>query len=209
VDTRLLAFTGIAAVLVLTPGPDFALVTRNGFRYGRRPALLTAFGVSGGLLAWGAVAAVGVAALLRTSGTAFTILKLVGAAYLVFLGVRALLEARGQSTQVTEGRSGPSLLGDAAAFRQGFLMNLLNPKAAAIYTTLIPQFVSASDPALQRSLLLGAILSVIALAWYALCAYLVGGLSKLLARPGPRRLIQRVTGTVLVALGLRLAFERR
>lgn len=202
-----LAFAGVAALIVVLPGPDMALVLQNGLARGRRGAVETALGVNAGLLVWAVAAALGIAALLHASAPAFTALKLAGAAYLVWLGLRALGEAwrgaaRASSQRVVRRRG-------ASPFRQGLLSNLLNPKIALVFTTLIPQFVDPEGPAAAQTLLLAAILIVLGLVWLTSYALLVAKVGTLLKRPGVRRVLNAVTGTVLTALGVRLAFERR
>ena len=199
------AFIGVVAVIVVLPGPDMALVLQNGLARGRRAAVETALGINAGLLVWAVAAALGIAALLHASAPAFTALKLAGAAYLVWLGLRALQEAwRGTpetSTERPRRKSSP--------FRQGLLSNLLNPKIALVFTTLIPQFVDAGSPAVAQTLLFAAIFIAMGLVWLTSYALLVAKVGAILKRSGVRRVLNAVTGTVLTALGLRLAFERR
>lgn len=204
----LIAFVAVVAVVVVTPGPDMALVLRNGIARGRRAALETAVGINVGLLVWAAAAALGIAALLQASSTAFTILKLAGAAYLVFLGVRALRAAwRGQraSRAADSRRTGNR----RSPFLQGLLSNVLNPKIALVFTTLIPQFVEPGDPAVARTILLAAVFIGLGLVWLVSYALLVARIGELLRVPRVRQALDAVTGTVLTALGFRLAFERR
>ena len=195
----LVAFTGVVAVVIVLPGPDMALVLQNG-----RAAVETALGINAGSLVWAVAAALGIAALLRASAPAFTLLRLAGAAYLVWLGVCALNAAR-------RGTIDASPVGRRATspFRQGLLSNLLNPKIALVFTTLIPQFVAAGDPALAKTLLLAAIFIGMGLVWLTSYALLVARAGVLLKRSGVRRALNAITGTVLTALGVRLAFADR
>lgn len=204
----LLAFAGVAAVIIVVPGPDMALVLRNGIAHGRRAALETALGINCGLLVWALTAALGIAALLHASATAFTMLKLVGAAYLVWLGVRALRDAwRGMSTFRAVPGYRPGRV--RCAFRQGLLSNLLNPKIAVVFTTLIPQFLEPGDPAVARTILLAAIFIGMGLLWLTSYALLVAQVGRLLRRPVVRRALNAIVGTLLTAFGVRLALERR
>ena len=199
------SFIGVVAVIVVLPGPDMALVLQNGLTRGRRAAVETALGINAGLLVWAVAAALGIAALLHAFTPAFTALKLAGAAYLVWLGLRALVEAwRGTADAVARParrRTSP--------FRQGLLSNLLNPKIALVFTTLIPQFVDAGAPAVAQTLLLAAIFIGMGLVWLTSYALFVARVGALLKRSAVRRVLSAVTGTVLTALGVRLAFERR
>jgi len=200
------AFAGVAAVIVVVPGPDMALVLRNGVAEGRRAAVATALGINAGLLVWALAAALGIAALLHASGTAFTVLKLVGAAYLVWLGVHALHDAwRGR---LPGARGGPERR-QRSPFRQGLLSNLFNPKIALVYTTLIPQFVDGGGSQTTQTFVLAGVFIAMGLAWLTAYALLVAEVGLLLRRSTVRRVVNAVAGTVLTGLGVRLAFERR
>lgn len=201
------AFVGVVALIVVLPGPDMALVLQNGLARGRRAAVETAIGINAGLLVWAVAAALGIAALLHASAPAFTLLKLAGAAYLVWLGLRALHEAwRGSVDAPAEHLARRR---KSSPFRQGLLSNLLNPKIALVFTTLIPQFVDPGGPVAAQTLLLAAIFIGLGLVWLTSYAFLVARVGALLRRSGLRRALNAVTGTVLTALGVRLAFERR
>ena len=205
------AFLAVAVLLVVTPGVDMALVSKNALLHGRRVALLTALGINAGIVVWTAAAALGVAALIRASATAFTVLKLAGAAYLVYLGLQAIWQSRrgrradddGGAPEPVTRRPGPP-----SGFRQGVLSNLLNPKIAVFFTSLIPQFVSPGESVLLSSLALGAIFNLLGVVWLVAFALLVSRAGGLLRRPPVKRALDRVTGMVLVAFGVRLATER-
>jgi threonine/homoserine/homoserine lactone efflux protein len=199
-DTQLLAFVGVAVVLTLSPGPDMALVLRNTLRGGRPAGLRTVGGIAVGLLGWATASALGVAAVLSASASVFTVLKLAGAAYLVYLGVQALRAVRRGQDPVAEA---PRPTG--SPFRQGLVTNLLNPKLAVLFTTLLPQFISPDDPAVAKSVLLAAIFVSIGLTWLVTYTHIVSVVARSLTF---RRVTEAVSGVVLVALGVRLAFER-
>ena len=199
VDAQLLAFVGVAVVLSVTPGPDMALVLRNTLRFGRDAGLRTVAGIGVGLLGWATASALGVAAVLAASATAFTVLKLAGAAYLVYLGIRTLLALRHDG----EPEEAPRVAG--SSFRQGLVTNLLNPKLAVFFTTLLPQFISHDDPPVAKSILLVAVFLAIGLTWLVTYVHLVTALAR--SRTF-RRVTEAVSGVVLVALGARLATER-
>jgi RhtB (resistance to homoserine/threonine) family protein len=200
VHSQLLPFVGAAIVIALTPGADTALVVRNALVAGAAPARRTALGTASGLMVWGAASACGVAAVLNASAEAYTTVKLAGAAYLIWLGIQAIRHA-GAREPAGGARSG-------SPFRQGLLCNLLNPKAGVFFTALLPQFVSPQDPALAVSLLLTAIAAVTSLMWLTVYATLVPRAGDVLRRQPVRRAIDRVTGTVLIGLGVRLALSR-
>jgi threonine/homoserine/homoserine lactone efflux protein len=207
---HLAAFLGISALVIVTPGQDTALVIRNTLVGGRRSGIFTALGVSGGQACWTVAASAGIAALLSASEPAFLALRLVGAAYLVFLGMQALVGAlrrSGSSHILGSGSSGG--LGPKVAFRQGLISNLGNPKMAVFFTSLLPQFADGGEGSFVAFLLLGLLFCSMTLAWLAAYAAAVARAGDFLRRPKIRRAIEAVTGTVLVALGLRLASEHR
>ncbi len=210
VPAHFAAFMAVAVVLTITPGPDFAIVTRNSLRDGRRAGLATALGVSLGLAVWTLASVAGIAALLAVSAVAFEVVKLAGAVYLIYLGLRSLvrsLRARSASPD------GPVAIGRAAdaraSFRQGLLCNLLNPKAAVIFTSVIPQFVGTGGGARIELLGFGGVFVLVVLTWLSSYAVVAGGSTRLLARSGVRRAVDAVTGCALCAAGARLALERR
>jgi threonine/homoserine/homoserine lactone efflux protein len=226
-DSQLLAFIGLAAALTVLPGSDMALVLRSVVADGRRAGLVTTLGVCSGLTIHASAAALGISTLLAASATAFTTLKLLGGAYLVFLGARMIVTTwrRGGGDPVASasgvereehplasarvGAAGPTGSGDAAAFATGFVTNVLNPKVAVFYLTILPQFVSPGDPVLRTCLLLGGIHIAMGLVWLSAYVWLLGRIAGVLTRPRVRRAVERVTGGLLVGLGLRLAWARR
>lgn len=215
VPDQLLPFLLVVAVLTLTPGPDMALVLRNGVRGGASAAWWTGLGCCAGIAGYAAASAVGLAALLAASATAFTVLKVVGAVYLVYLGVMALWHSRGRpgaAASVTGGDLATDApvppLRRATAFRQGLLSNLLNPKIALIFLTLIPQFVTPGEPVWTTGVL-AAVFLVVAVVWWRAFSLAVGRLGRLLARERVRTAIDRTAGVVLIGLGVRVALSHR
>jgi len=202
-----LVFLGIVALLTITPGADMAMVARSVFTGGRRDAFATTLGISAGCLAWACASALGVAAVLAASQTAYDALRLVGAAYLVWLGIQSLLAARrggngaAAETAPSQRRSSP--------FRQGLLTNLFNPKIAVFYSTFLPQFIGPGDSALAVSMLLACVHIAFGIVWLSLYAWLLACAVEAFKGSRLRRALDALTGTVLVALGLRLAAERR
>jgi threonine/homoserine/homoserine lactone efflux protein len=204
------AFLGVAVLVIVTPGPDTALTIRNALLGGRRSGMLTAAGVSAGQATWALATSAGLAALLRASEPAFTALRLAGSAYLVYLGAQALLGAVRRGGARTPRRWLPGTrTGPWTALRQGLLSNLGNPKMAVFFTGLLPQFAPSGRASFVELLLLGLLFSGLTLAWLSLYAAAVAKAGRVLLRPRVRRALDAVTGAVLVALGLRLATERR
>jgi threonine/homoserine/homoserine lactone efflux protein len=205
---NLLAFLVVAVVVIVTPGPDTALTIRNALLGGRRSGVVTAVGVAAGQTTWNVATSVGLAALLVASEPVFRGVKYAGAAYLAFLGVQALRGAarHGSGDPPPPGRAELSRL---AAFRQGLLSNLSNPKMIAFFPALLPQFAPEGDGAFLVLLLLGLLFSTMTLVWLVAYAFAVARAGDLLRRRGVRRVLEAATGGVLIALGLRLATESR
>ena len=199
-DPRFLEFIGVAAVLIVTPGPDTALLVRNALAGGWPRAWQTAAGVASGQVGWGAASAAGIATVLAASATAFATVKYAGAAYLVYLGARSLLAAaRAAPHEVPPPRH-------RSGYLQGVVNNLLNPKAAVIFVSVFPQFVRPGDPPLRLAAMVLAF-PLMTLLW--LCAYgaVLAGARR---RFGPRlrRALDSIAGGVMIGLGLRVAAER-
>jgi threonine/homoserine/homoserine lactone efflux protein len=202
---QLIPFLLVVAVLTVTPGPDMALVLRNGVQGGTRLAWWTGLGCCAGIAVHATAAVIGLSALLAASATAYTAVKLVGAAYLVYLGLSALWHSRRTPTATAE--RPPSGSSPAEAFRQGVLSNVLNPKIALLFLTLLPQFIGGDEPRLATSATLAAVFLGVAVLWWRVFTLLIAPLSHVLAKQRVRTAFGRVTGVVLVALGLRVALE--
>jgi threonine/homoserine/homoserine lactone efflux protein len=198
------AFLGVALLVIVTPGQDTALTIRMVLAGGARTGVFTALGVATGQAFWTLLTSLGLAALLLASEPAFVALKIVGAAYLVAIGIHALAGAvRGAGSP----RDRAPRVRPAAAYRRGLLSNLGNPKMALFFTSLLPQF--APPPASFLTLLsLGLVFSMTTLLWLSLYAAVVARLGDILRRSRIRRTLDAVTGSVLIAFGARLATER-
>ena len=208
-STALVTFTFAATLIVLLPGPDTLVVLRNLLRHGRRRAGLTVVGVLCGLAVWVCAAALGLSALLRASHDAYTVLRLAGAAYLVYLGVQSLRARRpalGTSAELAAGdpRRG-GLLG--TGFGAGLATDLLNPKVGVFFVTFLPAFVPHGQPVGPTSILFGSIFIALTAAYFALLLTLAGRIIGWMRDPRLQRRLDRATGLVLVGFGLRLAVE--
>ncbi|MDI1464673.1 LysE family translocator [Catellatospora sp. KI3] len=210
VGSALLSFTLVAAVVTIIPGADTALVLRTSVAQGRRHAYATALGICTGALIWGTAAAAGISVLVTASQTAFTVIRVAGAAYLVYLGAVMLRDAwrrRGSDPDGVAAR-----LPDSArrAFLRGLVTNLLNPKVGVFYAAMLPQFLPADVPSLPMGVLMALIHDAEAMLWFTLIIvgvdlarrWLVGGAP---AAVRVRRGIDAVAGTVLIGLGVKLA----
>lgn len=204
----LAGFAGVAALVTIAPGADFALVSRRALSEGVRTAVVTASGVCCGVMVWGALSAVGIAALLAASADAYNVLRLAGGAYLVLLGVQALLRARRLATQRERPEGSVPGPDGGTAFRQGLLTNLLNPKVGVFYSAVLPQFVSHHDPVLLVSLLFALVHALMGMAWYSASALVLARGRRVFARPRARAALEMVTAAVLIGLGTRIATEQ-
>ena len=197
-------FLAVALVVVVTPGPDMALVLRNTLAGGRIAGLATSAGTCSGLVVHASAAALGLSALLLASSRAFTVVKLIGAGYLVFLGLRTFLRAGRKE----HGGDAVVSVRPWAAFRQGVMTNVLNPKVALFFVSLLPQFVHAGEGFVWRLLLLAGLFIAMGLVWLTAYTFALHSVGRYLRRGSIRTAIERVTGAALVALGMRLAFDR-
>lgn len=205
-DTNLLLFFTASLALIVVPGPDMIYVLTRGVSQGRPAGLVSAAGVCSGVLVHTGFAAVGLSAILAQSAVAFSVVKYAGAAYLVYLGVRTILDREGFASP---GRAERARL--SVVFRQGVLSNVLNPKVALFFLAFLPQFVDPeTGSAGLQMLAFGAAFTLISLAFMSVIALCSGALGEWLrSRPSFADALRWLTGSVLVALGLRLAIPER
>jgi threonine/homoserine/homoserine lactone efflux protein len=194
--TELLAFLAVSVVVICTPGQDTALTVRNTLIGGRGAGIWTATGVAAGQAVWAIAAASGVAGLLQASEPAFLAVKIAGVAYLLFLAVQAFRSAWRGAEPVLAGRG----FGGRKALRQGLISNLGNPKMAAFFVSLLPQFADRFATMLP----LGLLFCALTFGWLALYGLAVARARRLLLRRRARQILDAVAGTVFVALGARL-----
>lgn len=193
-------FVVTCALIVMAPGPSFAVIVNHSIRDGRRAGLRVVAGNTTALTFWATASALGLTALIRTSEIAFTVLKIAGAVYLCFLGVQTLLRSRRHAADQeprSQGNSG------WAAYRAGLLTNLTNPKAAVLYLALFPQFLPPGG-GLADVFELAAVQMCISATWYCVVVFAVAGVRRLLARSVVRTWLDRATSVVLIGLGVRL-----
>lgn len=201
---QILGFVAAVTPLTLIPGTSFTLVTQKVIAGSRRDGVLVTFGTTCGLLVHATFAAVGLSALVMASAEALTVVKIVGAAYLVWLGVTTWRSARPASTTVGRRRWSTPWVG-LGGFGQGLWSNVLNPKAASVYLTLVPQFLTTERAVAPQIAALAVAHVVVVLAWLLLWTSVVAAARTAVEAPRFRRVISRVTGAVLVGLGVRTA----
>lgn len=196
-------FSLAAGLLVLLPGPDTVVILRSIVRGGRRRGVATVLGIQTGLLLWITAAVLGLAALLRASEVAYTVLRIVGAVYLLWLGVQSL---RARGTRLDAPDPGRSPLG-GTGYWAGLLSNVLNPKVGVFFVTFLPAFVPSGAAVVPTLLLFGAVFIALNLAYQFPLVLLADRVARLVSRSRVRRAMDVVTGTVLVGFGIRLATE--
>ncbi|KAF3466389.1 LysE family translocator [Streptomyces sp. Tu 3180] len=199
---QFLAAAGVLAVLTVVPGPDMAVVTKRAVACGWRDGLRTVGGITAGLVTWGVLTVVGLAATLAASATAYTVVKLAGAAYLAFLGVQALLHSRRDRTG-TSAPAGPAPRGNP--WRTGFVSNVFNPKIAVFYTGLLPALAPSGTAPHAGMALLVLLHAALTLVWLGSYVLLLAKARAFFERPAVRRVTDRVTGVVLIGFGIKVA----
>lgn len=197
-------FLLMSFLLIILPGPDSSLVIQNSIMYGQKAGFKTVMGSVSGLLIHTSAAVLGLSALLMQSATLFTILKYIGAAYLIYIGFSALRTLKNPPTEeeiVVKGK-------EKSFFLQGFVTCASNPKVAVFFLTFLPQFVQPNYNHMLQFAVMGIIYAVMTIIWFLLYVYLIDVFSKWLKRPTVQKSIQGCTGIVLLLFGLRLALEK-
>ncbi len=208
--TAVLSFAVVAGLVTIIPGLDTAMVLRSAITYGPRQGFATALGVNTGALIWGAGAAVGVSALLTASTVAYTALRIAGALYMVWFGVRLLRQA--VSDRDPESPRSPAAPIAGSTFRswlRGLMTNLLNPKIGAFYVAVLPQFIPPHAPHLLVGLLLASVHDLEGLVWFTAIILGTRRMRALLARRSAQRAVDGVTGLTLLGFGLKLGLSAR
>ena len=222
VPIALATFIAAGIVLIVTPGPDTALVLRTAAVDGPRRGAYTSVGICAGLLLWGLAAALGISAVLAASHTAYSGLRAVGAAWLVWLGCTIFFRRprrtgpSGETRTPAPGGSDPDAFsltgtsgGDRTSFWRGLLSNVTNPKVGVFFITFLPQFVPAGVAVAPFVALLVLIHVALSVVWLGLLIAATQSIGGVVRRPAVARTLDRITGTVLIAAGLRLAAEGR
>jgi threonine/homoserine/homoserine lactone efflux protein len=202
--TSLVAFLAAATLLTIAPGLDTALVLRTAAIAGPRRAALAGLGVAVGCFGWAILVALGLGALLAASQIAYTTLRWIGAAYLVWVGYKMLRHPRRSFVPEAGGNEGQRV-----AFTTGLLTNLLNPKVGVFYVSFLPQFVPPGVSVAPYILLLGAIHAVLGLIWFSCLIIATRPLARVLGRPSVVQTCDRLTGGMFVAFGVGLALQSR
>lgn len=210
-DQQLIAFTIASVIMAITPGNDTILTMKNSLAGGKAAGFATMAGVICGCAVHASFSALGISIVLVKSAELFNVVKMLGAAYLIFLGARGLWSLwrsrrDGEVAVNAFSRSGKSAL---RAFVEGLMTNVLNPKVAVFYLSFLPQFISPGDDVVSRSFLLAGIHQIVGTIWLASIVVFVTGMRGLVTRSSIKRKLEAVTSTVLIAFGLKLALEKR
>jgi threonine/homoserine/homoserine lactone efflux protein len=213
VDPQVIAFTGIAALLTITPGADTMMILRSVFARGQKAGILTMIGICSGLFFHATLSALGLSLILVQSAAVFEAVKLLGACYLIYLGMKSLFRARDAGAKMPfmmpENTVAQPRKENCKAFFEGTFTNLLNPKVAVFYLAFLPQFISPHDWVLGKSVLLAGIHFAEGIIWYTILIFSLGRMRGFLVRPRVKQGLELLSGAILIAFGVRLAMERR
>ena len=201
-----LTFLILTIVVITSPGIDTALITKTTISRGKKAGLQMAFGISTGSLVHTCAAALGLSAILLKSALAFEVIKYIGAVYLLYLGVQAFWSTRKGDADTAELRI---KVRGKSPYNQGLLSNALNPKVAVFFLTFLPQFVEPGANTMEQLFLMGVIYTGLAIVWFLIYVSFVNYLRHRLQSPNVKRMMERITGVVLIGFGLKLAFEKR
>jgi threonine/homoserine/homoserine lactone efflux protein len=208
-DGSFLTFLGVSIVVIVAPGPDTALTIRNTVRGGRAPGIGTALGVSAGQLIWGLATGVGLVAVLLASEPVFRAVRLAGAAYLVWLGLHSVRAAAAARRPAPTGETAGGRLSSRAAFVQGIVNNLGNPKMAVFFASVLPQFTTPGRGMVSALVLLGMVFSAVTFVWLAAYAIVLSTAARRLRASRLHRAVEAVSGAALIGLGLKVAADAR
>lgn len=195
-------------VLIILPGPDTAIATKNTLTIGKNGGLKTVFGTCCALMIHTTAAVVGLSAIIVKSAMFFSIFKFVGAIYLFYLGVKTLWSLKNNKNLVKNEFLPKNNYQGKSCFKQGFLTNLLNPKVAVFFLTFLPQFVEVNSTTFIPFLLMGITYTILTIIWFLFYISLINQISAFIKRPSINKAMEGITGLVLIAFGLKLAFEK-
>ncbi len=209
-DQQLITFSMVTLALTLSPGVDTMLVIRNVLRGGKLDGIITTIGICSGLFVHASLSALGISVILVNSAIAFSIMKFVGACYLLYLGIKTIWSAyKGKSTIAVENNNTNKRdINIVQSLREGVLSNVLNPKPAIFYFAFLPQFITSKDPVLLKSIMLAGIHFAMGMVWLITLSFILGYIRNFITKPSTAKWIDGTCGTVLIGLGIRLALEK-
>lgn len=204
-------FLIMCILLIILPGPDTAIATKNTLTVSRKGGLQTILGSCGGLLIHTCAAVIGLSAIIVKSAYVFAALKYIGAVYLCYLGIKTLWTLRtirAQSPEVQDEANMVHKYSHQSCFKQGFLTNVTNPKVAVFFLTFLPQFVDGTSGTFLPFLIMGLIYTTLTMLWFVFYVYLLDRISAFMKRPTTKAVIEGLTGAVLIGFGIKLALEK-
>lgn len=201
-------FVLMCILLIILPGPDTAIATKNTVIVGKIGGLKTALGTCCALLIHTSAAVLGLSAIIVKSALLFSVFKYVGAVYLIYLGIKTLWSLRKKEEAASVEMNTKSQVVNTSCFKQGFLTNILNPKVAVFFLTFLPQFVDAGSNTFIPFLLMGITYTVLTAVWFLLYVYLINQISAFMKKPKTQNMIEGITGTILIGFGIKLALEK-
>ena len=194
--------------LIILPGPDTAIATKNTLIAGRIGGLKTALGTSCALLIHTSAAILGLSAIIAKSAFLFSIIKYAGAVYLIYLGIKTLWSLKKKDDAACVEMDTKKQFKTSSCFKQGFLTNILNPKVAVFFLTFLPQFVNPGSNTILPFLLMGITYTLLTIIWFGLYVYLINQVSAFMKKHKSKRIMEGITGTILIGFGVKLALER-
>ncbi|MGO4532420.1 LysE family translocator [Paenibacillus sp. 2TAF8] len=197
----ILAFSILLIFIVMSPGVDFALITKRTLTDGKKDGFKIALGLTSGALVHTMAAALGLSIILMKSAVAFEVIKYAGAAYLIYMGLSSFIKPKSDLNQ-----DEPDNL-KRSAFMQGLVSNALNPKVAIFFLTFLPQFVTPNLNASLQFLIMGSFYALLSILWFSTIVFLLSYVRKWLMSPKVQRIIDKTTGMVLIAFGLNMIFK--
>ncbi|RZT23557.1 LysE family translocator [Fictibacillus sp. BK138] len=201
-------FVLMCIFLIILPGPDTAIATKNTLTVGKSGGLKTALGTCCALLIHTSAAVLGLSAIIVKSALLFSVFKYVGAVYLIYLGVKTLWSLKKREAAASVEMNADKQFENTSCFKQGFLTNILNPKVAVFFLTFLPQFVDPGSNTFVPFLIMGITYTVLTSVWFLLYVYLINQISAFMKRPKAQTMIEGITGTILIGFGIKLALEK-
>lgn len=204
-------FLIMCILLIILPGPDTAIATKNTLTVGKKGGFQTIIGSCCGLLIHTLAAVIGLSAIIVKSAYVFAILKYVGAVYLCYLGVKTLWSLKGlrlQQEDENDESMKDSKYHSHSCFKQGFLTNITNPKVAVFFLTFLPQFIDGTGNTFLPFLMMGIMYTALTALWFVFYVYLLDKISAFMKKPKTKTVIEGLTGTILIGFGIKLALEK-
>ncbi|MFS0864371.1 LysE family translocator [Fredinandcohnia sp. 179-A 10B2 NHS] len=201
-------FVLMSIFLIILPGPDTAIATKNTLTVGRSGGIKTALGTCCAILIHTSAAVFGLSAIIVKSALLFSVFKYVGAVYLIYLGVKTFWSLRKKEETTSIEMTTKNQFENTSCFKQGFLTNILNPKVAVFFLTFLPQFVTSESNTFLPFLIMGITYTVLTAIWFILYVYLINQISAFMKKPKTRNIIEGITGGILIGFGIKLALEK-